>query len=111
MLAADSLIAAFCLSLWRPGRTGQLVLLFGLCDALGTAFGTASLLPLYGVGLLCLLFDWRLAVPFLLATDNAFGGAAPGDTLSDGLNSATLAAVGFMLQASIRSPRIIAAGS
>ena len=56
MLAADSLIAASCLSLWRPGRYGQLVLLFGLCDALGTAFGTALLLPLYGVGLLCLLF-------------------------------------------------------
>ena len=112
MLAADSLIAAFCLSFWRPGLTGQLVLLFGLCDAAGTGFGVVALVPLYGLGLLCLLRDWRLAVPFILATDNAFDAASPGDALSDGLNSAAMAAVGFMLlpvigwlRSSVRSRR------
>jgi hypothetical protein len=106
MLGLDSLIAAMFLSCWNPGRTWQLVVLFGLCDAIAGAVGPSSILALGALGLVCSLKDWRLALPFILATDNAFAGAGPADAAWDGVTSATLAGIGFLLR-----PRLAAIGA
>ena len=95
MLGIDSLIAALFLSYWRVAATWQFVVLCGVCDALGSIAGPASL-PLLCLGAaLCGSRDRWLVLPFLLAIDNVFVQPGAGEAIQDGLASAALAAAGF----------------
>jgi hypothetical protein len=97
MVCIDSLIAALFLSYWNVTATCQFVVLCGLCDAVGTFAGPASLPPLCVGAALCSLQDRRLVLPFLLTMDNIFAASGAADAVQDGVASAALAAAGLSL--------------
>ncbi|WP_234683255.1 hypothetical protein [Bradyrhizobium monzae] len=111
--SADSLIAAFALSFVVPGRHAlSLVLIFGLCDGLGSALGVS--LPLAG-GLAAMLLmasgaallvglpiarrlltapGWLYVLPPLLAIDDVVSHLSDAPALA-ALSSAIMAGLGF----------------
>lgn len=117
--SADSLIAAFALSLVMPRRHAlPLVLMFGLCDGLGSALGT-SLPPAGGLAAILLMATgaallvglpvaqrlmktpaWLYVLPLLLAIDNVASPGLDAPALA-ALSSVIMAGLGFACGAAV----------
>ena len=114
----DSFLASLVLGLGRQtwGERLRLAAAFGVCDAIATLLGSLRPLPVLRppallIYLLCALLLSRAArsnrtllyvLPALLSVDNLFCGAQAGTALLLGLDSAAMAALGFLLVAACR---------